>query len=153
MANGAFLFVDVDDPLGRSKAKKPASQRYNKDARKHVMRDIGYSRRKEKPAKTSTRRTSYHEPIVVGGQTKQLGRAEDDQEGWQGRAAKAHRTGIEKEAGDPPMDLQGEDEAKFYPAFMAPHVGCYREDPFVRYPVEITDRWRFLLDTREWQFS
>jgi hypothetical protein len=133
MANGAFLFVDVDDPLGRSKARKPASQRYNKEARKHVMRDIGLSRRKEKPTKTSTLRTSCHDAIVVGGRTKQLGRAEDDPVGWQGRVAKTHRTGIEKEAGDPPMDLLAEDEAKFYSAVM----------------VQINDRRRFLLDTRE----
>lgn len=149
MANGAFLFVDVDDPLARSKAKKPASQRYNKEARKHVMREIGLLRRKEKPAKTSMLSASCKELNAVGGRAKQAGLAEYDLEGWQGRAAKTCRTGTEKEEGDPGMDMLAESEAKLSPAFMALHVGCYREDPFVRYPVEMNDRRRFLLDTRE----
>ena len=149
MANGAFLFVDADGPLGRSKAKKPASQRYNKEARRHVMRDIGFSRRKEKPAKPSTLRTSCTGLIVVGGQTEQFSRAENDPEGWQGRAAKIQEIGMEKDVDDPPMDLLAGDQANFYPACRALHVGRYREDPFVKYPVEMTDRWRFLVDIRE----
>lgn len=147
MANGTFLFVDVDDPLGRTKAKKPASQRYNKEARKHVMRDIGLSRRKEKLAKPSTVRTLCQELNVVDGRRKQLGRAKEG--AWvQDHAAKTHRNGTEEEA-NPMMDLLAEDDAEFYPAFLASNVGYYREDPFVSYPVEMNDRWRFLLDTRK----
>ena len=149
MPNGALLFVDVDDPLARSKTKKPVSQRYNKEARKHVMRDIGLSRRNRKPPKTSTLRASCKELIVVDGRKEQPGLAGDDPEGWQGRAAKTHKAGVQKEEGHPPMDLLAECDAKLSPAFMALHVGCYREDPFVKYPVEMNDRRRFLVDTRE----
>lgn len=151
MVNGGFLFIDVDDPSGRSNAKKPASQRYNREARKHVMRDIGFSRRKEKACVQTPRlRPSCQAPIVVDGQPKQhsgshcrLNRCLQD-------AAKMSETkSFGKEDDSPTTSSPVEYDADRCAASIAPHIGYYRQDPFVNYPIKMTDRRRMLLDTSE----
>lgn len=49
VANGGFHFVPVDNAKRWRAESRPKSQRYAREARKHVMKDIGFARRKEKP--------------------------------------------------------------------------------------------------------
>ena len=140
MAGGIFLFVDVDDPTGRKKATKPASQLYTKAARKHVMRDIGLARRKVKPVKSAIRHgAGGQEPNPAAKAIRdEQGRADTVDTNWMDE-----RPGLEFAT-----QLAEEDMGRCLP-MITKQVGCYRQDPFVKYPVEMSDRSRLLLDTRK----
>ena len=151
MAAGVFLFVEVDDPTSRrSKASKPASQRYTREARKHVMRDIGLSRRKEKPAKAPRPRATSQELNLVGGPVGRLPRTQKDMNGEEEHAAMLKTNGATSEESLSPSVLQAAEEGmECLLPIIARNVGGYRQDPFVKYPVKLDYRARQLLDTRE----
>jgi hypothetical protein len=148
MAAEIFLFVDVDDPTGRKKATKPASQRYSKAARKHVMRDIGLARRKVKPGKSPMRHGAGQEPNPAA----KSPRAAETTRDAQGRVDPVDNNGMVERAGQEfatiVLQLPEEDMGHCLP-MITKQVGCYRQDPFVKYPVEMSDRVRLLLDTRK----
>jgi hypothetical protein len=161
--NGGFYFVPVDDPAGRQSKKRPESQRYAKEARKHVMKDIGLSRRKEKGVKTS-RSNRIQLELVDGVNTPASS--------GNRKAQLAHRPGRALHVYEQPSGLAdspeiGEDadearEESTYPLTatepisreydfpsLAMRLGSGRIDPFARYPVEMGNRARYLLDTRK----
>jgi hypothetical protein len=151
MAGGGFLFVDVDNPTERrSKANKPASQRYSKEARKHVMRDIGLSRRKDKPAKAPKSRSTNQELNLVDGPAKRPSASHEDTNGDEENAAMLLVNGAQSEESLSPFVLQAaEEDMEDLLPILARNVGGYRQDPFVKYPIELDHRARQLLDTRE----
>lgn len=150
MADAVFLFVDVDDPTTRgSKAHKPASQRYTKEARKHVMRDIGLSRRKEKPEKAPKSRGASHQLDSVDGATFSPRGVQKGVDGDQEPSVMLQTRGSCIDEIRLPPDLEVDKDRLDYLALEpARIVGAYRQDPFVKYPMELNYRARQLLDTR-----
>lgn len=150
MAPQTFLFVDVDDATGRSNTKKPASQRYSKAARKHVMRDIGLARRKDRTVKGSKLHSVGQEPDSVDGPTAKGPTVELATIRRQEHAPPAYHDELDSHRSSlPPMQGLHETETQPCLPVVARPVGCYRQDPFVKYPVEMSDRGRLLLDTRK----
>lgn len=163
MVNGGFHFVPVDDPQGRQSKKCPESQRYTKEARKHVMKDIGFSRRKDKEGKAS--RFKRIELEVVDGGEGPASCGGDEAQLVHSPVALQHIY----EEGNAAIDLWcdgAEDDQKedggwvlttttgpISPGHnlpsLAKSLGSGRIDPFVKYPVELGHRPRYLLDTRK----
>lgn len=161
--NGGFYFVPVDDPAGRQSKKRPESQRYAKEARKHVMKDIGFSRRKEKAVKAPrTTRISLEwvdgveQPSSFGSRETHLAHRP------------AHELHVRIQHGgfaESSEVVEDEDDAREEETYhvktnepinqqsdlpwLAKRLGSGRIDPFARYPVDLGDRAKYLLDTRK----
>ena len=152
MANGVFLFIDIDDPTGRKKATKPASQRYSKAARKHVMRDIGLARRKDKLGRPSIPHGEGQASNVVDGPAAKTPHVAKTTKAQRSCANMVDTNVTEIQPGHEFASvlpqLAEEDTENCLP-MITRQVGCYRQDPFIRYPVEMNDRGRLLLDTCE----
>lgn len=150
MATQVFLFVDVDNATGRGKTKKPPCQRYGKEARKHVMRDIGLARRKGKTAQDLATPATGQEPNVVDGPTAKETNVDHTIIRRHENATPACTQELEdhRDTFSSRRNVVGCETEANLPVVARP-IGCYRQDPFVRYPVELNDRGRLLLDTRE----
>ena len=138
MAKHNFLFVPVDGPTSRQGMTKPASQRYTKAARKHVMKDIGFARRKDKNGKAST--SKEVDPDLVDGVWNHSLRVKAFQH------HSHHCADVQPESSDSSiakcLPLDGQVAFTTANELVLPvvpsNLGSYRRDPFVRYPVYMT---------------
>ena len=113
------------------------------------MREIGFSRRKVKQNKWVNRRSASQDLDIVDGPTRQLTEVDDDTK--QPYAGLLRDTPEESEETSAllPVRQWPEDGEDCQLPILAKHVGSHRLDPFVEYPVEMSPRARFLLDTRK----
>ena len=170
MANGGYHFVPVDDPAGRQSKKRPESQKYSREARKHVMKDIGLSRRKDRNGKGWQSKRIELKLVDGGPVNPLLGTGDETQlvhrpAALQQAQAEAIAESVHGAVNDddlPMIDAVVASTSALGNCVSLLRKGCYlpglarslgscRHDPFVKYPVRMTDRARFLLDTRKYQ--
>lgn len=150
-SSGGFLFVPVDGPAGRhNKANKPASQRYNKEARTHVMRDIGFARRKPKENRAKVASNASQRLHAVDGPKEAMPKEEGATKQKLDQTVLFHTVSEESVPRlDPVTGSATKDERDYALPIVSKHIGGYRQDPFIRYPVEMNSSARFLLDACE----
>lgn len=147
MTNDVYLFIPVDDGRQRREGAKPESQKYAVLARKHVMRDIGFQRRKPKTnaqEKSSITITGQEDACLTAKCLNQRqmvlvgdARSQNDDVEW-----RQNRSALNRLA----LDIR---DGCYLPA-LSRGLGSGRLSPFVHYPVPLDHRSRFLLDTRKY---
>lgn len=111
------------------------------------MRDIGLARRKPRHGKTKASANARQRLEEVDGPT----RADSEEEGGtklkQDHATLSYTASEESVRRlDPIAGPAVEDDEDRILPIVSKHVGGYRRDPLIRYPVEMTSSARFLLD-------
>jgi hypothetical protein len=99
------------------------------------MRDIGFARRKDNPASRRRRLQTWKLEIVNDPLALQRGRDPDSE-----------RTATEQQD---EQTIAADWASEYHLPALARALGSTRHDPFIKYPIEMTDRARCLLDTRK----